>query len=66
LATIHGSRILGEIMTQGVCESGKSHLQHASAWVKKVMDSGAWASHAGGKIGNVGRYWFPVRDFDAE
>src|SRR5271166_3007804 len=36
-------------------------LQHVSAWVKKVMDSAAIASHAGGKTGYVGRYWFPVR-----
>jgi len=43
-----------------------SILQHASAWVKKVMDSGASTGHAGGKTGNVRRYWFPVRDFDAE
>ncbi len=43
-----------------------SILQHSSAWVKKVMDSRALTGHAGGKIGSVGRYWFPVRDFDAE
>ncbi len=43
-----------------------SILLHASAWVKKVMDSGASTCHAGGKTVNVGRYLFTIRDFDAE